>query len=46
MKVYSVGRAKLPEIGLHHIDNFVGRKSLLRIRSSLWVKHMMPDVTF
>jgi hypothetical protein len=46
MKVYSVGRAELPEICLHHIDNFIGRECLLRIWFSLRVKHMMSDVAF
>jgi hypothetical protein len=40
------GWAQLSEVGLHHIDNLISRERLLRIRSSLWVKHMMPDVAF
>jgi hypothetical protein len=38
-------QALLFEVGLHHVDHFIGRKCLLRIRFSLWVKHV-PDVAF
>src|SRR4029077_4717821 len=40
------GWAQLSEVGLHHIDNLIGRECLLRIWSSLRVKHMVPDVAF
>ena len=40
------GGAQLSKVGLHHIDHLIGRKCLLRIRFSLRVKHMVPDVAF
>ncbi len=41
-----LARALLSEVGLYHVDYLVGRKRLLRIRFSLRVKHMVPDVSF
>ena len=40
------GRVLLSEVGLHHVDNLIGRVRLLRIRFSLRVKHMVSDVAF
>lgn len=36
----------LSEVGLYHVDHLIGCERLLRIRSSLRVKHMVPDVAF
>ena len=41
-----LARDLLSEVGLYHVDYLVGRKRLLRIRFSLRVKHMVPDVAF
>ena len=40
------GRARLSEVGFHHVDYLIGRVRLLRIRFSLRVKYMVPDVAF
>src|SRR5271169_548452 len=40
------GWAQLSKVGLHHIDNLIGRERLLRIRCSPRVKHMVPDMAF
>jgi hypothetical protein len=43
------GRAQgglLSEVGFHHVDHLIGRKSLFRIRPSLRVKDVVPDVAF
>jgi hypothetical protein len=45
-KLLRAGWAQLSKVGLHHIDHLIGRVRLLRIRSPLWVKHVMPDVAF
>jgi len=42
----SARRPELSEVGFHHVDHLIGGVRLLRIRFSLWVKHMVPDVTF
>ena len=34
------------EVCFHHVDHLVGSVRLLRIRFSLWVKHMVPDMAF
>jgi hypothetical protein len=36
----------LSEVGFHHVDHLIGCERLLRIRFSLRVKHMVPDVAF
>jgi len=41
----AVGRI-LSEVGFHHVDHLIGCVCLLRIRFSLWVKHVMADVAF
>ena len=40
------GRVLLSEVGFDHIDDLIGRVRLLRIRFSLRVKYMVPDVAF
>ena len=39
-------RILLSEVGFHHVDYPIGRKSLFRIRLSLGVKDVVPDVAF
>jgi hypothetical protein len=45
-KQLRTGWAQLSKVGLHHVDHLIGRERLLRVRFSLWVKHMVPDVAF
>jgi hypothetical protein len=44
MGAIASGWIQLSKVRLHHVDHLVGRVCLLRIRSPLWVKHMVPDV--
>jgi hypothetical protein len=36
----------LSEVGFNHVDHLIGREDLLRIRLSLGVKDVVPDVAF
>jgi len=40
------GWTRLSEVGFYHVDHLIGRVRLLRIRSPLRVKHMVPNVPF
>jgi hypothetical protein len=39
-------RLRLSKVSFHHVDHFISRQGLLRIRFSLGVQHVMPDMAF